>query len=109
MNVFKLAFLATLFFRLLLHSVHGFGQAGTQGLITQPTHYRSLPPIVPQITNDLCWAASMESWLKITSGRKKYTRDELPGKFTECLKQIMVNGEPKNHLDADNFDLHRVG
>ncbi|HSB64037.1 MAG TPA: papain-like cysteine protease family protein [Thermoanaerobaculia bacterium] len=61
---------------------------------------RGLPPLVFQPSTDewICWAAAMESWLRVTPNRKVRTRDELVGLFqgdTDDSGALLKKGLPR--------------
>lgn len=41
------------------------------------SYYRRLPPLVAQTMSDSCWAASLESWTRVMSGRAPQRQQDL--------------------------------
>lgn len=80
-------------------SIQKQGHSEKMASTKKKTIYKDPPPIVNQLDDNLCWAASLESWLDKTPGRAKLKRDNLPKTFPRAL--IEIHGV--KYLDPDNF------
>ena len=59
------------------------------------------PPVVEQHISWKCWAASLESWLTATPGRRRVSKDELAD--TKYLEYTVRDGKKDGALKPDKY------